>query len=324
MCYSWTNYVNKGNNKKPFPENNNVFKWHKGNERMKRNLLVVFLGLILVVLIAGFVLAGPNPPGGPAKIFAGNIYVNGVLLSDGSYTLTAWIGSSAVAQTTVSGGKYSNLQISTSDNYGTIIFYVNGVQATETGTWNNDKDSDWGQKITLDLNLSSKPSSNSLCGNGLVNLGEECDGTNLAGRTSCGTGWTGTISCSSTCVIDYSNCTKTQDTSTNTGSSGGNGGSSHPSGGSGGGSSRSVITTATTSNTTTNVNSTENNSAGNETSTNNETPVKTGRGFFTGAAVGVGDFVVSYWWAILVVLLVVAYFFVRSRLKKRSKSNSFK
>ena len=210
-----------------------------------RNRLIFSTLFLAAIFFVSFAYAGPNPPGGPPKIFSGNVYVNGSPLSTGTYTLTAWIGSGAVSQTTVSGGHYSNLQISTSDNYGTIIFFVNGVEANETGSWNNNQNNDWGQNVYLDLNLSQTPSQTSLCGNGAVDLGEECDGINLAGRSStdCGSGWTGTISCSSTCTIDYSGCTQTSS------SSGGNGGGNDNNGGGGGssGTSSSGTSAVTTS-----------------------------------------------------------------------------
>jgi len=50
----------------------------------------------------------------------------------------------------------------------------------------------------------------SLCGNGGLDSGEQCEGTNLNSQ-SCssvfGTGWTGTLSCSPSCAFDTSGCT---------------------------------------------------------------------------------------------------------------------
>ena len=199
---------------------------------MKRNLKVFAL-IFSAIMILGFTIASLSPPGGPPKVFYGNVYFNGSLLASGTYTVSALINNQVVGQAKVSSGSYSGLQVSTSDNFGTITFVVNSIQANETSTWYNDKSADWGQDVDLDLNLAQKPSTVSTCGNGVIDLGEECDGTNLAGRTSCGTGWTGNISCSSTCVIDYTNCTQVF----SSGSSGG--GSSGGGGGGGGGSSSS-------------------------------------------------------------------------------------
>jgi len=213
---------------------------------MKKGSILLF-ALILSLSFVILVSASQGAPGGPPKIFSGSVYVNGILLNDNSYTLSAIINNQVVAQTIVNNGRYSNLQVSTSSSslYGTITFVVNGIQANEVNSWNNNENSDWGQEISLNLSLNSKPSGSSLCGNSVINLGEECDGANLAGRSSCGTGWTGTISCSNTCIIDYSNCTKIQEEPTTTtppadsGSSGGGGGG-------GGGSSKPKSTTNTT------------------------------------------------------------------------------
>jgi len=48
----------------------------------------------------------------------------------------------------------------------------------------------------------------SLCGNGQINSGEQCDGTNLNGQTCQTRGFSGgTLGCSSTCQFDTSQCT---------------------------------------------------------------------------------------------------------------------
>ena len=48
----------------------------------------------------------------------------------------------------------------------------------------------------------------SLCGNGVIDQGEECDGSNLAGQTCLSCGYTGgTLSCNSNCAINTSACT---------------------------------------------------------------------------------------------------------------------
>jgi MYXO-CTERM domain-containing protein len=47
------------------------------------------------------------------------------------------------------------------------------------------------------------------CGNAVINPGEECDGTNLGGKTCAsenGVGWTGTLSCSGTCSLVKTAC----------------------------------------------------------------------------------------------------------------------
>jgi len=45
------------------------------------------------------------------------------------------------------------------------------------------------------------------CGNGIINSGEQCDGTNLGGQTCTGLGFVGgTLSCTSGCQFDTSQC----------------------------------------------------------------------------------------------------------------------
>ena len=48
----------------------------------------------------------------------------------------------------------------------------------------------------------------SLCGNGVIDSGEECDGSNLAGQTCSSRGFSGgSLSCNSNCTINTSQCT---------------------------------------------------------------------------------------------------------------------
>jgi hypothetical protein len=72
----------------------------------------------------------------------------------------------------------------------------------------------------------------SLCGNGVIDPGEQCDGSNLAGRTCSSSGYAGgTLGCSASCILDASRCTPVQ--------------TPPAGGGGGGGSAPSVITQVT-------------------------------------------------------------------------------
>ena len=72
-------------------------------------------------------------------------------------------------------------------------------------------------QATLTLNAQA-----SLCGNGLINTGEQCDGSNLAGATCKSIGYkTGTLSCSSTCRFDTSGCSGSSGGGSGGGSTGG-------------------------------------------------------------------------------------------------------
>jgi hypothetical protein len=54
-----------------------------------------------------------------------------------------------------------------------------------------------------------------VCGNGIVETGESCDGTNLSGQTCVGLGFAGgTLACSGSCSFDTSGCTTGQTTTT--------------------------------------------------------------------------------------------------------------
>ena len=69
----------------------------------------------------------------------------------------------------------------------------------------------------------------SLCGNGVIDQGEQCDGSNLAGQTCSSRGYTGgTLSCNSTCTINTSQCTSASPPSGGGGGGGGGGGYTPP------------------------------------------------------------------------------------------------
>jgi len=59
-----------------------------------------------------------------------------------------------------------------------------------------------------------------LCGNGVIDIGEDCDGSNLNGKTCVSIGYAqgGTLSCGNTCLFDSSKCIGTKDCSLITGS----------------------------------------------------------------------------------------------------------
>lgn len=169
---------------------------------MIKRILPILLGLILFCSV--FVIAANCPPSLP-KTYIGNVSYNGNLLL-GDFSVRAKIGDDAVGMQDLVDGTYEVDVAPCSGTTGQIIFFINGVQAIQQGSYNGAED--WGKEIILDLTLNSMPSEGNLCGDSVIDLGEECDGINLAGRstTDCGEGWTGIISCSSTCQIDYSNC----------------------------------------------------------------------------------------------------------------------
>jgi hypothetical protein len=66
----------------------------------------------------------------------------------------------------------------------------------------------------------------SVCGNGAIEGGEECDGAALGGQSCAGRGFTtGTLSCRPDCTFNTSQCTSQQSTSSGGGGGGGGGAS---------------------------------------------------------------------------------------------------
>lgn len=92
--------------------------------------------------------------------------------------------------------------------------------------------------------------SGSYCGNNILETGEQCDGTDLGGKTCnsllsplYGGSWTGTLSCQSGCYYDISKCSLIQTPTSNPSSSSGGGSSG------GGGTPSNLVSTTPSSNT---------------------------------------------------------------------------
>jgi len=167
---------------------------------MKKIALLMFL----LIITFSFISASNCPPSIP-KTYIGSVSNNGAILT-GNYEIRAKIGIDVVGIGDLSNGQYEIDVSPCSGITGQIIFSINGVQASPTGSYNGM--SDWGTQVNLNLSVNTIPSTSETCGDGNIQLGEECDKTNLAGRNinDCGAGWTGTISCNTNCLIDYSNC----------------------------------------------------------------------------------------------------------------------
>jgi len=308
------------NNKKGTIEDNNIFKSNKYEISMKtKSFVFLIFGLML---ISGFIAADMGiQPGGPPKSFSGSVYVNGNLLNNGgTYIVTAEINHLTVAQATLQKGHYSNLYVSTGspDFYGTITFFVNDVQATETSSWNN-LETEFGENVSLDLNLSSYPTVGGYCGDGEINGAEQCDIS--LGYATCNlvmslyygeSGYSGTLGCTSSCTYNTSSCVAPVQTTPST---------SSPSSGSGGGGGGGSYTPSTTGNVVSSGNSStssnESSTAGiNESSTDIPSNKRgiTGFATFTGSAVGKGLIVL-----IVLGILALGFFYTRGRLKNKKK-----
>ena len=279
--------------------------------------------LVLLITFSVLVFAANCPPSIP-KTYYGTVSFDGEYL-DGSFEIRAGIGSDTIGISEVVDGEYE-IEISPcSGTTGSVIFYINGIETNEGGSY--DGMDDWGKIEDLYLTLDGMPPESITCGDppNVIDPGEECDGTNLAGRSinDCGTGWTGTISCSSTCEIDYSNCVFGTDDSDDTPDNSGGGSSG---GGGGGGSSSSSSSTTTSSSTTsssgdgitiTGINE-ENETIG---LSENQQPINHGMTGavinFVSSAPGIGLVIASF-------LLIVGIGFVNSKKKSLAKKENSK
>ena len=283
---------------------------------MKKRILII----LLIVLSVGFILATDCPPSIP-KTYSGTVKYNGNLVL-GNYEIRASTSTNdTIGIGNVINGYYS---IDVSPCYGTIFsFYIGGIPANEMGNYSGQ--SDWGVEQNLNLTINTLPTIITTCGNEIVESGEECDGTNLAGRSvnDCGTNWQGTIYCSSTCKIDYSNCAYIGSSG---GSGGGGGGSSGGGGGGGGGGSSGsgVVPITTTSTGMSTQTSNEGNKTINLTSEKNQKPTSSGiTGGFMGFVKSGGGIATILVLTTIVVLSIAITSMKKKKLTKEQKTKEF-
>ncbi|MBU1129007.1 MAG: hypothetical protein KJ949_00045 [Nanoarchaeota archaeon] len=170
----------------------------------------VYLFALVLILSISFIFAQNCPPSLP-KTYSGEVSYNGGALS-GTYEIRAVLDEDTIGIGEVSEGEYLVDVMPCSGSTGEIYFYINGIETNERGLYSGEDD--WGVSEELNLEVEEMPPAQNTCGDGLIQSGEECDGTNLAGRSVNGcepSGWEGTISCNSQCKIDYSNCVYSDD-----------------------------------------------------------------------------------------------------------------
>jgi len=160
---------------------------------MKRGII---LGVLLIFSMSLILAANCQTA---QKTYLGNVYYKGNPLT-GDYEIRAMIGAHVVGIGIVNSQYYS-IDVYPGCYTGTISFYINGVQTNETSIYSQSSDLSQQQ---LDLTLNQIPvQTGSVCGNDVLNLGEECDENNF-GTTKCTNG--GYLFCNSNCIIDYTNC----------------------------------------------------------------------------------------------------------------------
>ena len=198
-------------------------------EKMVIDSMKKVVMIFAFIFMINFVIAGLSIP----ETFIGNVYYNNTLIT-GTHNIRVEVGGEdiGVAGQVVNGAYDIDVDPEMGIS-GKIYFFIGDIEALENGIY----EFVFSNEINLDLNLKEKPEEESNCGNGDIELGEECDGLNLAGRTTtdCGAGFSGTIMCSNNCMINYFSCEAEvlNDNSGNGGSGGGNGGSgsnSYPTG----------------------------------------------------------------------------------------------
>ncbi len=292
---------------------------------MKKIIMFVF---VLILVGIGSVLALNCPPSLPKTFYGTVLYDNEIL--DGEFVIRALMNEDIIGSGEVSNGEYL---IDVSPCFGAtgqVSFIINGIEANEIGEFNGEVD--WGKSVNLDLTVNEIPPSNDPCGNGVIDLGEECDGTNLAGRdiNDCGKGWIGTISCNSNCEIDYSNCTApycgdgtcnndescsscSADCGACSSGGGGSGGGGGGGGGSSGGSSSSSFSTTSISSSDSTNNENNDNKEIVKLSDTSQNNLESFFSKITGAVVGSGriKFIIPLVFVVLIVVIGVGVYVKR-------------
>jgi len=167
---------------------------------MKKTTPIIFI-FVLLILSVSFVFAIPSIP----NVFSGTVEYSdnpGMLLTD--YDISASVGGYPLGIIgEIQSSNIYEVMVDPQGHGGEIIFYIGGVEASPTATY------EMGELTELDLTINELPT-NALCGNGMQEPGEQCDGSDL-GTGTCENilglpGATGTLSCTDICTFDYSNC----------------------------------------------------------------------------------------------------------------------
>jgi len=153
---------------------------------MQKQLFIFLLGL---VLISSFILADNNcVPNMNTNEYYGIVYVNSDPLTSGDYILVAVIDGNIVgAQKIGLDGSYAiDVSPCPGVSSGEIEFFVGDSQAkVEIDEEEVDPEYDSSAPILVEANLILNQYPNSVCGNGEINKGEECDDENSENGDGC-------------------------------------------------------------------------------------------------------------------------------------------
>jgi uncharacterized membrane protein YgcG len=163
---------------------------------MKKVVLILCL-----IFIASFVLAVPSIP----NVFSGIVtYSEDSETSLTGYDVSCSINGYALGIVGQIGeDNIYSVMVDPQGRTGEITFYIGGVEASPRAEY------EMGEFTELDLTIYEMPSY-AMCGNGIQEPGEQCDGADL-GIGTCENvlgilGATGTLSCTDYCTFDYVNC----------------------------------------------------------------------------------------------------------------------
>lgn len=163
---------------------------------MKKIIIFIFAFILLISLV----IAVPSIP----NVFFGKITYSGYPgLSLAGYNISASVGGSGLGIIgAVKSGNTYQVIVDPEGETGEIIFYIGGTEASPKAEY------EMGEFTELDLIINNPPSE-TICGNNILEPGEQCDGTDLNGATCAnvmGEYWTGNLSCAGSCSFDYTNC----------------------------------------------------------------------------------------------------------------------
>jgi cysteine-rich repeat protein len=231
-----------------FLDDKNVFKELLFRFYMNKKINLFFLGIILIISL-GIISASDSCPTNPPITYKGIIsYEENVLV--GNYYIKAMIGDKIVSlEEEILEGRYSlDVNPCYGVTSGEIKFFINGLEANEKISYDAEN---WGKEINFNLTLNELPNEGNICGNGIIDFGEECDdgnnqsedgcsyicaveyGYKCTGQPSictispnnyCGDGICNNGETCSTCSQDCGTCQTTNTPTSSGGSSGGGGG----------------------------------------------------------------------------------------------------